>query len=186
MKRSALFHHHEHSGATIGEYHGWQLPSFFTAPEAEAAHVSNVVGLADISYRAKFETAMEPARRGWRLSQGRYLSIGDPPLAAPEGAVEVTSVYANLLLAGPRSRDVLSKLTSLNTSEQRLPSGSCVQAGVGHVHCIVLREDLPRVPAYHLLVTRDYAESFWDALLHAGHEFPLRPFGFEALERLRG
>jgi heterotetrameric sarcosine oxidase gamma subunit len=185
MKRSALFHHYKRFGATVAGYHGWQLPSSFTTPEAEAAHVSNVAGLADISYRAKFESAIQPARHGWRLSAGRYLAIADPPLGTPEGAVDVTSVYANLLLAGPRSRDVLGKLTSLNTSEERLPNGSSAQASVGHVHCIVLHDDLPQVPAYHLLVTRDYAESFWEALLHAGHEFPLRPFGWEALERLR-
>src|SRR5271155_5836267 len=110
MKRSALFHHHEHSGATLAEYQGWQLPSFFTTPEAEAAHVSNIAGLADISYRAKFETAINPAQHGWRLSQGRYLAIGDPPLEMPESAADLSSVYANLLLAGPRSRDVLGKV----------------------------------------------------------------------------
>jgi glycine cleavage system aminomethyltransferase T len=182
MKRSALFHHHEQSGATFAEYHGWRLPAFFATPEAEAAHVANIVGLADISHRAKFETI---SRQGWRLSERRYLMIGDPPLDAPAGAVDVSSVYANLLLAGPRSRDVLAKLTSLDTSGERLPSGSCAQSSVAHVHCIVARDDLPQAPAYNLLVTRDYAGSFWEALLHAGQEFPLRPFGWEALQRLR-
>jgi glycine cleavage system aminomethyltransferase T len=186
MKRSALFHSHERSGAMFGLYDGWQLPSLFSTREAEAALVTTVVGLGDVSYRVKFETATEPARNGWRLGDGRFLIIGDPPLATPPGGIDVTSVYANLLLAGPRSRDVLAKVSSLDTSDQRLPNSCVAQASVAHVHCIVLRSDLPQVPAYHLLVARDYAESFWEALLHAGQEFPLRPFGLEALERLRG
>lgn len=185
MKRSALYHHHRHSGATFGEYHGWHLPASFSTPEAEAAHIQEFVGLADLSYRARFETASQPARNGWPLGEGRYLMTGDPPLDPPLHATEVTSVYTNLLLAGPRSREVLAKLTSLNTSSERLPNASCAQASVGHVHTIVLREDLLRAPAYHLLVTRDYAESFWEALLHAGHEFQLRPIGLQALEGMR-
>ena len=185
MKRSALFHHHQHAGATFAEYDGWELPSGFSAPETEAAHVRTFVGLADISYRAKFETASAPARNGWHLAEDRYLLIGEPPLEASADAFEVTSVYTNLLLAGPRSRDVIGKLTSLNTSDARLPNLACAQGSMGHVHTIVLREDLPQMPAYHLLVGRDYAESFWEAVEHAGDEFTLRPFGLKALRELR-
>ena len=174
MKRSALHHHHQLSGATFADYHGWQLPASFSTAEAEAAQAAQSAGLADLSYRAKF-----------RVSGARYLVTGEPPLDVPADAIEVTSVYTSLLLAGPRSRDVLAKLTSLNTSDERLPNHSCAEANVGHVHSIVLREDLPRVPAYHLLVTRDYGESFWEAVMHAGHEFALQPMGLAALERMR-
>ena len=185
MKRSALFHDHRHHGAIFCERHGWEIPAEFAAPESEASHVEKFAGLADVSYRAKFEMASEPARNGWRLAEGRYLMIGEPPMDAPADAFEITGVYTDLLLAGPRSRDVMSKLTSLNTSAEAMPNLSCRLASMGHVHTIVLRDDLPRIPAYHLLVTRDYAESLWEALLHAGEEYSLRPFGLNALERLR-
>jgi len=191
-KRSALYHHHRTVGAWFVEHHGWELPGRFAAPEAEAAQVLGGVGLADLSYRAKFETQSEPVQSWWRLGAGRYLVIGEPhsePLAEARGSagfVDVTSVYANLLLAGPRSKHVLGKLSSLNTSGESLPNLSCAQASVAHVHAIVLREDLMEVPAFHLLVTRDYAESVWEALAQAGEEFALRPFGLEALRLLRG
>jgi glycine cleavage system aminomethyltransferase T len=190
MKHSALFHHHRHAGATFTDYHGWELPSGFSNPETEAAHVEEFVGLADLSYRAKFETASAPPHNGWRLGEDRYLLIGEPPMTAPADAFEITSVYTNLLLAGPRSRDVMGKLTSLNTSEARLPNLACAQASMAHVHTIVLREDLllegkAPIPAYHLLVGRDYAESFWEAVAHAGEEFTLRGFGLKALAELR-
>jgi glycine cleavage system aminomethyltransferase T len=111
-------------------------------------------------------------------------------MTPPADAFELTSVYTNLLLAGPRSRDVMGKLTSLNTSEARLPNLACAQTSMGHVHTIVLREDLGNqgqtpTPAYHLLVGRDYAESFWEAVEHAGDEFALLPFGLKALAELR-
>jgi len=185
MKRSALFHMHRRMGARFGEYGGWQLPESFPTTQDEAAHARSHVALADISFRAKFETVRRPERNWWCLREGLYLTIADPPLPPPADAVEVTSVYTNLLMAGPHSRDVLAKLTSLNTSPDRLSNLSSAQASIAHVHTIVLREDLPGVSAYHLLVTRDYAESFWEALAHAGQEFSLQPFGMNALEALR-
>jgi glycine cleavage system aminomethyltransferase T len=48
----------------------------------------------------------------------------------------------------------------------------------------VLRQDLGRSPAFHILVGRDYGEDVWDSLLHAGQEFDLAPFGIEAFETL--
>jgi len=186
MKRSALFHHQEHLGATFVEYHGWQLADAFpTLESAEVAGVRNRVGLADISHRCKFETTAQPAQHWWRLRAGRYLMIGEPPLTPPPDATDVTSVYSNLLLAGPRSKDVLGKLSSLNTAEECLPNLSCAQTNVAHVHTIVLREDMGQLTAFYLLMTRDYAESVWDSVVHAGREFQLCPFGLKALQSLR-
>jgi glycine cleavage system aminomethyltransferase T len=184
MKRSALFHLHRTLGGKFVEHFGWQMPSAFSEPSDEAAAARAGVGLADVSYRAKLLTAAQPEKYWWRLGARRYLMIGSPPLDAPADATDVTSVYTNLLLAGPRSRQVLSKLTSLNLTEQSLPNLSCAQSGVAHVHCIILREDLPSMPAYHLLAGRDFAESLWESIEHAGKEFELRPFGETALRAL--
>jgi heterotetrameric sarcosine oxidase gamma subunit len=184
MKRSALFHLHQTLGGNFVDQYGWQMPASFSRPEEEVPAVRSRAGLADISYRAKFLMVVQPDRYWWRLAARQYLMIGTPPLEAPADAVDVTSVYTNLLLAGPRSRQVLSKLTSLNVTEQSLPNLSCAQASVGHVHCIVLREDLAGLPAYHLLVGRDFAESLWESIAHAGHEFHLCPFGASALQAL--
>jgi glycine cleavage system aminomethyltransferase T len=185
MKRSALFHSCRLSGASFIEHHGWTLPAFFQAPEAEAGAARAGVGIADISYRVKFEGRTRPERNGWLLGARHYLTIGDPPLDSPPGATDVSSVYANLLLAGPRSQDVLSKLTSLRLAVDAFPSGTCAQANVAHAHAIVLREDLPDLTAYHLLISREFAESVWESILHAGHEYHLRPFGLQALELLK-
>jgi glycine cleavage system aminomethyltransferase T len=96
----------------------------------------------------------------------------------------VTSVYAQFLLAGPRSRDILRKLTSLNVSA--LQNLACGQVSLAHVQSTVLRDDLQDLPAFHVLVSREYGESVWEAILHAGQEFELAPIGLKALEFLVG
>ena len=121
-----------------------------------------------------------PQGQAWRLGRRHVLLTCDPTaraaalaslenLSPPVYVTDVTSVYKQFLLAGPRGRDVLRKLTSLNVS--KLPDLACAQASLAHVHALVLRQDLGSVPAFHLLTTRDYAESVWESLLHAGAEF---------------
>ncbi len=167
------------------------------------------VGLCDVSWLAKIDLkgfglkaapSLGPSADCWHLGACHYLATFDPEArgavlrsiqaltgAAPEldlpppvYATEVTSVYAALLLAGPKSRHTLRKLTSLNVSESALPDGACGQAGLAHVHTLVLRRDLGGLPAFLLLVGREYAESVWEAIAHAGQEFHLTPFGLEA------
>lgn len=97
---------------------------------------------------------------------------------------DVTSVYTALLLAGPRSGDVMSKLSSLNMSDAALLNRSSAQTALAHVHAIVLRQDLGPVLAYRLLVGREVGEYVWEAAMHAGHEFGIVPFGLTALTML--
>jgi len=197
------------------EHHGWQVPSSFSAPADEASRTRESVGLADVSWMSKFHLqghglkappSLGPEASLWPLGRLQYLltcepsagntikerlqqfqKVGtDPSLPAPVYVTEVTSVYAELLLAGPRSREVLSKLTSLNLSENARGDLTCAQTNVAHVHTIVLRKDLAGILAYHLLVSRDYGESIWESVLHAGHEFHITPVGLQALQMLQG
>jgi glycine cleavage system aminomethyltransferase T len=185
MKRSALFHSHQCHGASFTEHHGWTLPAFFQSPEAEAEAARTGVAIGDVSYRAKFESRTRPVRNGWTLGANHYLTIGEPPLDPPPGAIDVSSVYADFILAGPCGKDLLGKLTSLCLSDAALPNGACAQASVAHVHAIIFREDLPQTPAYSILISREYAESVWESMLHAGHEYHARPFGLQALSLLK-
>src|SRR5438067_10844664 len=75
---------------------------------------------------------------------------------------DVTAVYAHFLLTGPDSRDLLGKLTALNLSDATLPELACAQARIAQVHAIFLRLE----HGLHLLVSRDYGDSIWAALLH--------------------
>jgi glycine cleavage system aminomethyltransferase T len=185
MKRSALYHLHERARAQFAECHGWSMPFSFTSPESEAPQVREGVGLTDLSYRTKFDTKTEPAQPFWRLAANHYLVVGEPPIDSPSGSTDVTGVYANLFLAGPQSKAVLGKLMSLNVSDAALPNLGCAQASLALVHSIVLREDIGSIPGFHLLISREYGESVWEAIVHAGHEFHLQPFGLGTLGLLR-
>jgi glycine cleavage system aminomethyltransferase T len=184
MKRSALYSEHTNAGATFGEYSGWQLPAYFVSPDQEAAQIRKSAGVTDLSYLSKFDLKTKPKQRSWCLSATHYLILGEALTPVPDEAIDVTSVYAVLRLAGPNSREVLTKLSSLNVSDAALPNFACAQASLAHIPGIFLREDLGTIPAFHLLVMRDYAESAWKAILHAGREFRLCPSGVEALRSL--
>jgi glycine cleavage system aminomethyltransferase T len=184
MKRSALHSEHSSAGATFGEYSGWELPAYFVDPDQEAAQICKSVGVADISYLSKFDLRNKPEQQSWCLSATHYLILSETSSAVPAEAIDVSSVYAVLRLAGPNSREVLRKLSSLNVSDTVLPNFGCAQASLAHIPGIFLREDIGTIPAFHLLITRDYAESAWKAILHAGHEFRLCPSGVEALHSL--
>ena len=184
MKRSALFHLHRRSGASFIEHHGWELPAFFLNPDEETAQVRESAGLVDLSYCSKFDLQKAPENSGWWLGANHYWMIAEPPLDPPPGAIDITSVYTSLCLAGPRSRDVLNKVTSLNVSDVALPNLRGAQTSLAHTYTVVLREDIGSISAFHLLVSREYGESVWETIVHAGHEFHLCPFGLTALKSL--
>jgi glycine cleavage system aminomethyltransferase T len=87
---------------------------------------------------------------------------------------EPLSPYARFLIAGPNTRNLLSKLTSLNLDVAK------AYGSVAHVRSLVTRDEL----GYVVMAPRDYAESVWEAILHAGEEFHITPFGLEAHRRL--
>ena len=99
--------------------------------------------------------------------------------------VDVTSVYAGLLLAGPHSREVLQRLTAPDVSDSALPNKNCISAKVAGLHTRLLREDLHGVLAYTLLVGTEFAEYAWDTILHAGRQFGIMPVGSQAVHMVR-
>jgi sarcosine oxidase subunit alpha len=212
IKQTALFHVHHESKASMVEHHGWQIASSFGNPSDEAARARESVGLADVSWMSKFDLQgsglksapdLRPEAASWLLGRRQFLLTCEPSAtigvrrrlqqlqngdaASPANiyVTEVTSAYTQLMLAGPRSREVLSKLTSLDPSEGAMGNLTCAQASLAHVHAIVLRDDLPGISAFHLLVGREYGESVWESILHAGQEFDITPFGLEAQELLQ-
>jgi heterotetrameric sarcosine oxidase gamma subunit len=176
----------------MAERYGWQVPAFFTSAQLEANHLSNSAAVSDLSWTTKLDLKgcrVEPACAAWHLSPGHFLVTCPPPnrealitSLPPAYVTDVTSVYAQFLIVGPRSRDILRKLTSLNVAALR--HLDCGQAAVAHVNAIVLRNDFAGLPAFQILVSREYAESVWEAILHSGHEFHAAPCGFEVLEQL--
>ena len=99
---------------------------------------------------------------------------------------DLTSTLAAFGLAGPRSREVLSKVTPLDLTTRGLSAFTCAQASVAKCHAVLARLDFDDAPAYRIFLTRDYAEFAWDALMEAGHDCGIKPVGTEAWRALAG
>ena len=97
---------------------------------------------------------------------------------------DVTSNFTALQIAGPRSRDVLRKLTALDLRPAQFPDLSCAQGSLAGIHTLVLRADIQAHLAYQVYCGREFGAYVWGALLDAGQEFGARPFGLAAQRQL--
>jgi len=105
-------------------------------------------------------------------------------LAGCAHLVDMTSNFAAITVSGPSSSQMLSKLTDLNISPNAFPDLSCAQGMMAEVYVILLRWDRAGLPGYDIYVSREYGEYIWDAMLEAGHEYGIVPFGVETLKQL--
>lgn len=99
--------------------------------------------------------------------------------------VDRTGGLGGLLLAGPRSRPVMSKLCALSFHPHDFPNCHVAQTSFAKVRATILRRDLRSLPAFELYFDRSYAEYLWDTLLDAGREFSLQPLGWQTLKLLQ-
>ncbi len=179
-RRSALHGCHLGAGAQLNTFFGWQLPARYTDASSELAQVRTSVGISDASYLFKldFRGPVPEALSGrvWKLTPTHSLITSPQSIDfTPSPLVtDVTSLYSAILLAGPKSRDTLQKLTTLNVSEAAMPAGDARQTRLAHVNATILHDQ-----GFLILNTRDVAEHVWQALLHAGAS----PFGMLAQQQ---
>jgi sarcosine oxidase, subunit alpha len=109
-------------------------------------------------------------------------------LAASDRRVDVTNVtarYAAMNLAGPRSREVLARLTDVDVSADGLRYLDAREGLVAGVPTTILRIGFVGELAYELHAPADQAAHLWDALMAAGADGGIQPFGVEAQRVLR-
>ncbi|WP_439552195.1 sarcosine oxidase subunit alpha family protein [Falsiroseomonas sp.] len=100
--------------------------------------------------------------------------------------LSVTDAWAQVSLAGPRSRDVLAAITTADVSNTALPHMACVETTVaGDIPARLYRLSFSGELAYEIGVPPDDAERFMEALMQAGTPHGLAPYGTEALGVLR-
>jgi sarcosine oxidase subunit alpha len=96
-----------------------------------------------------------------------------------------TSACAALNLAGPKAREVLSRLTELDVSAAGFPYLSVREGEVAGIVCRLLRIGFVGELGYEIHCPSAYAWHLWEALIETGREFGLKPFGVEAQRILR-
>jgi len=97
----------------------------------------------------------------------------------------VTQALGAMNLAGPRSREILTRLTDLDTSPEAFTYLDARQARVADIPCLLLRIGFVGELGYEIHCPAAYGQDLWDAILDAGRSDGIRPFGLEPQRILR-
>ncbi len=98
---------------------------------------------------------------------------------------DVTQGLSAVNLAGPRAREILGELTDLDCSPDGFKYLDGKQARVAGVSCLILRIGFVGEVGYEIHFAAAYGEHVWDALMAAGRDKGIRPFGLEPQRILR-
>jgi dimethylglycine dehydrogenase len=105
-------------------------------------------------------------------------------LAPKDGSVtlrEITQKYGVLVLAGPRARELLAKLTDADLSNAAFPWLSGKMLSVGPVATHALRVNFIGELGYEFHHPIESQNALFDLLMDAGKPFGIRPFGIKAM-----
>ena len=98
----------------------------------------------------------------------------------------VTSAYSAVNIAGPNARKVLAKVCSdIDLDSESFPYMGVRQGCVAGIPARVIRVGFVGELGYEVHIPQHCGEALWDALIVAGTEFSIKPFGIEAQRILR-
>ncbi len=96
--------------------------------------------------------------------------------------VNQTGGYGILRLTGTKASDVLSKVCAIDLRTQKTPNTKVVQTSIAKIHAIIARHDLDKTPSFDIMVARYNSVYLWEALMDAGTEFLIQPYGWNDME----
>ena len=100
-------------------------------------------------------------------------------------AVDVTSGLCGVAITGPLTRELMSRITDVNTSLDALRDLGCVQSRFADVQGLLLRRDVGGIAVYQLYAGREFGEYLWEVLVETARELGGGPVGTRALLGLR-
>lgn len=207
FRRSNYFEHVGNECRHVMEKVGLQDMSAFakcriSGPGAEAwldGLLSNAVpkkiGRVTLSYllttrggvRAEFTVYKEGPQSYYLVSAGAYERHDQDYLkkALPkDGSVtfeRLTTAMGVLVLAGPRSRDVLKKLTRADLSNKAFPWLTGQRISIGAAPVDALRVNFIGELGWEIHHPIEMQNYIFDKLMEAGAEFDIKPFGIKAM-----
>jgi sarcosine oxidase, subunit alpha len=99
--------------------------------------------------------------------------------------VDLTSERGAIVVAGPRARDLLGRLTDDPVGREAFPHLGVRELTVAGVACGAIRTGFVGEVAFELHHPWRRGPDLWRALVEAGEDLELRPHGLDALEVLR-
>jgi dimethylglycine dehydrogenase len=98
---------------------------------------------------------------------------------------KVTTQRGVLVLAGPRSREALSKVADIDVSNQAFPWLTARRLSIRSAGLIAMRVNFVGELGYELHHPIEMQNTIFDALMAAGAAFGIKPFGIRAMDSLR-
>ncbi len=100
--------------------------------------------------------------------------------------VSVTDDWAGIAIAGPDSRTLLERLcTDVDLSNEACPFMAYREGAIAGAPLRLFRISFSGELAYEINIPADYGLEIWEALLDAGHDLDVIPYGTEAMNILR-
>ncbi|SHI81052.1 sarcosine oxidase subunit alpha [Shimia gijangensis] len=98
----------------------------------------------------------------------------------------VTEQYAQVAVVGPNARKVIEKLGGdMDVSKEGLAFMEWKDGKIGDFDARAYRISFSGELSYEIAVPASQGRAFWDALMEAGAEFNIMPYGTEALHVMR-
>ncbi|MEP2641754.1 sarcosine oxidase subunit alpha family protein [Roseobacter sp.] len=97
----------------------------------------------------------------------------------------VTEQYAQVAVVGPNARKALEALGGMDVSREALGFMEWADGELGGFKCRVYRISFSGELSYEIAVDAGQGQAFWDALMDAGQDLGVMPYGTEALHILR-
>ena len=107
------------------------------------------------------------------------------PADAHAFVTDVTAGYGQLNVQGPRSRELLQSLTSVDLSNAAFPFRAAREIDIGYARVLCTRITYLGELGYELFVPTDQAVHVYDKVVAAGEEFGVVHAGLRALGSLR-
>ena len=98
---------------------------------------------------------------------------------------KVTTQRGVLVLAGPRSREVLAKVADIDVSNEAFPWLTARRLSIRAAGLIAMRVNFVGELGYELHHPIEMQNYIFDALMAAGAPFGIKPFGIRAMDSLR-
>ncbi len=98
---------------------------------------------------------------------------------------DVTSAYAQINIQGPRSRELMSKVTSIDMSNEAFGFRRAAEIDLGYARALCIRITYLGELGYELYIPAEQALHVYERLLEAGGSVGLRHAGLKALASLR-
>ncbi len=98
---------------------------------------------------------------------------------------DVTSGFATLGVMGPRSRELLRRVTAADLSNGAFPFGAAREIEIGAAPVLAIRISYVGELGWELYIPTEFARAVLDRVLEAGADLGVRPVGMHAMDCLR-